>query len=96
MARAPKLFSRHVASRLREALADSPAVLIHGPCQSGKTTLARTVGKPRRYRYVSFDDEAIAGAARNDPAGFVSALPKLISGEMRVKDAERFLKERGL
>lgn len=75
MARAPKLFSRYVAPRLREALADSPAVLIHGPRQSGKTTLARMVGEPRGYRYLSFDDDAVAGAARNDPAGFVSALP---------------------
>jgi hypothetical protein len=78
MARAPRLFSRHITPRLREALADSPAVLIHGPRQSGKTTLARTVGEPRGYRYVSFDDEAIAGAARNDPVGFVSALPRKV------------------
>ena len=28
---------------LREALADTPAVLIHGPRQSGKTTLARLI-----------------------------------------------------
>ncbi|MDR7496020.1 MAG: ATP-binding protein [Armatimonadota bacterium] len=75
MARAPRFVRRHLVPRLREALADSPAVLIHGPRQSGKTTLARAVGEPRGYRYVSFDDEAIAGAARNDPAGFVSALP---------------------
>lgn len=84
MARAPKLFSRHVAPRLREALADSPAVLIHGPRQSGKTTLARVVGESRGYRHVSFDDEAIAGAAQNDPAGFVSALPpKVILDEVQ-------------
>jgi predicted AAA+ superfamily ATPase len=29
---------------LTEALHDSPAVLIHGPRQSGKTTLAQRVG----------------------------------------------------
>lgn len=84
MPRAAKLFTRHLAPRLREALADSPAVLIHGPRQSGKTTLARTVGEPRGYRYVSFDDEAVAGAARNDPVGFVSALPpKVILDEVQ-------------
>jgi uncharacterized protein len=64
-----------LAPRLREALADTPAVLIHGPRQSGKTTLARIVGEPRGYRYVSFDDEAALAAARADPIGFVSRLP---------------------
>lgn len=75
MAATAKPFSRHLAPRLREALADTPAVLVHGPRQSGKTTLARAVGEPRGYRYVSFDDEAVLAAARNDPIGFVSRLP---------------------
>ena len=84
MPRAAGLFTRHRAPRLREALADTPAVLIHGPRQSGKTTLARAVGEPRGYRYVSFDDEAVAGTARNDPVGFVGALPpKVILDEVQ-------------
>jgi predicted AAA+ superfamily ATPase len=33
------------------------------------------VGEPRGYRYVSFDDEAVRGAAASDPVGFVSGLP---------------------
>jgi hypothetical protein len=69
-------FPRYLAARLREALADTPAVLIHGPRQSGKTTLARAVGEPRGYRYVSFDDEAVRDAARRDPVGFVEGLPR--------------------
>ena len=75
MPRTAQLYPRHLAPRLREALADTPAVLIHGPRQSGKTTLAHAVGEPRGYRYVSFDDEAILAAARRDPVGFVSRLP---------------------
>jgi len=73
--RRPEPIPRFVATRLREALADTPAVLIHGPRQSGKTTLARTVGEPRGYAYVTFDDEATVQAARRDPTGFVNALP---------------------
>lgn len=75
MPRAPRPYPRHLAPRLREALADTPAVLVHGPRQSGKTTLARMVGGPRGYRYVSFDDAAVLAAARGDPVGFVAALP---------------------
>ena len=76
MPRKTRPFPRYLAARLREALADTPAVLIHGPRQSGKTTLARTVGEPRGYRYVSFDDEAVRDAARRDPVGFVEGLPR--------------------
>lgn len=75
MPRTAKPYPRHLTPRLREALGDTPAILIHGSRQSGKTTLARAVGEPRGYRYVSFDDEAVLTAARSDPIGFVSRLP---------------------
>jgi len=68
------LYPRYVESRLIEALADSPAVLIHGPRQCGKTTLARAVGERHGHAYVSFDDEVARGAAEADPAGFVADL----------------------
>ena len=73
--RAPPL-ARGLSPRLREALADTPVVLIHGPRQSGKTTLARAVGEPRGYRYLTFDDEGLVRAAASDPVGFVDDLPK--------------------
>lgn len=70
------LYPRYAAPRLTEALADSPVVLIHGPRQCGKTTLARMVGDPLGYAYVSFDDDVARGAAEADPAGFVADLPE--------------------
>ncbi|PWB82069.1 MAG: AAA family ATPase, partial [Candidatus Methylomirabilota bacterium] len=69
------LYLRYAEPRLIEALADSPVVLIHGPRQVGKTTLARVVGEPRGYAYVSFDDDVARGAAEADPVGFVADLP---------------------
>ena len=68
--------SRLLAPRVREALADTPVVLIHGPRQCGKTTLARMVGEQRGYRYISFDDDPVREAARRDPVGFVADLPE--------------------
>src|SRR5260370_760483 len=78
MARASATHSRFLAPRLREALADTPVVLIHGPRQSGKTTLARLVGEPRGHHYFSFDDDAAREAAERDPAGFVADLPERV------------------
>ena len=69
------LYPRFVEPHLLDALADSPAVLIHGPRQCGKTTLARIVGASRGYRYVTFDDDVVRGAAEEDPLGFAAALP---------------------
>jgi predicted AAA+ superfamily ATPase len=72
----PTLHSRFAEPRLIEALADTPVVLIHGPRQCGKTTLARMAGDPRRYAYFSFDDAVALAAAQADPVGFVSDLPE--------------------
>ncbi len=70
------LYPRYAEPRLTEALADSPVVLIHGPRQCGKTTLARVVGERMGCLYVSFDDDVARDAALADPAGFVADLPE--------------------
>ena len=69
---------RYALPRLTEALADSPVVLIHGPRQCGKTTLAQTQGRHSKYAYLSFDDDVARVAAQADPAGFVSDLPERV------------------
>ncbi len=66
------IYPRYLRPRLIEALADTPVVLIHGPRQCGKTTLAQTL---EGYRYITFDDEVQLAAARADPVGFVAELP---------------------
>lgn len=68
-------YPRFVETSLAEALSDTPVVLIHGPRQCGKTTLAQTFGKTRGYAYFSFDDDVAAAAARADPSGFIGDLP---------------------
>lgn len=83
-----KLYPRFAEHLLKEALADSPAVLIHGPRQCGKTTLARMMNpsQPKVWggetviewggaNYITFDDETAREAAESDPIGFVNDLP---------------------
>lgn len=72
---ADPVYPRFAEARLIEALADTPVVLIHGPRQCGKTTLAQVVGEGRSYTYFSFDDEVTLAAATADPMGFVTDLP---------------------
>lgn len=75
MTRLP-IYPRLAEPRVEAALADTPVVLIHGPRQSGKTTLARRVGEPRKYTYISFDDDVALASAKADPVGFVGDLPE--------------------
>lgn len=73
-----ELYPRYLRRRLLEALADSPVTLIHGPRQSGKTTLARLVGAELGYEYVTFDDDVQRAAAQADPVGYIADLPQRI------------------
>jgi len=80
----PVLHPRFVQPRLIEALADSPVVLVHGPRQCGKTTLARAVGDAAGYAYLSFDDDVLRASAQTDAMGFVANLPdKVVLDEVQ-------------
>jgi predicted AAA+ superfamily ATPase len=73
-----RLYPRFAEPRLREALLDAPAVLIHGPRQGGKTTLSQLIAARAGYAYVTFDDQAARSAASADPIGFVADLPRRV------------------
>jgi len=72
---AQPLIARLLRPRLLEALADTPVVLVHGPRQCGKTTLAKTL---KGYAYITFDDAVQFAAAKADPVGFVADLPNRV------------------
>ena len=68
-------FTGHLTGPLLEALADTPAVLVNGARQTGKSTLAQSAevaGQKRQY--LTLDDPGILAAARRDPNGFVAGL----------------------
>lgn len=67
------MFNRNLQNKLNAALADTPAVLIVGARQVGKTTLARLA---QDKNYVTFDDANTLSIARQSPADFIGNLTK--------------------
>lgn len=65
------MLHRNAAGAIDLALADTPVVLLNGPRQSGKSTLAQYLVVDRPGQYVTLDDAATLAAARADPAAFV-------------------------
>ena len=87
-------YPRHAESQMQSALRDSPVTLVHGPRQSGKTTLTHMVCDPLGFDYVSFDEDAARNAARSDPTGFIANLtgPVILDEVQRVSEIFTALK----
>lgn len=64
---------------MREALEDTPVVLVHGPRQAGKSTLVRTLGAETGRNLVTLDDAAPLDLARRRPEEFLHAYPAPLS-----------------
>jgi predicted AAA+ superfamily ATPase len=72
---------RHLTPLVQEALTDTPAVLINGPRQCGKTTLVKQFGQAMSY--FTLDDPAVLAAVLQDPVGFVKQLDRAIIDEIQ-------------
>jgi predicted AAA+ superfamily ATPase len=78
----PILYPRHIAPRIAEAMQDTPVVLIAGPRQAGKTTLARQLGSPN-MRYLTLDDATTLMSSQADPAGLIRSLDRAVIDEIQ-------------
>jgi uncharacterized protein len=76
------LIKRRAEAMVATALEDTRVVLISGPRQAGKTTLAKTFADETR-RYLTLDDEATLQAARADPVGFIRPLERCVIDEIQ-------------
>lgn len=74
--------ARHVQSHITTALQDTRVVLVVGPRQAGKTTLAQLYANSDRP-YLTLDDPATLAAARTDPTGFVRGLQSAVIDEVQ-------------
>ncbi len=64
--------SRHLQSTVEETLQWARAIMLHGPRQSGKTTLAKMVAEAQGGTYLSMDNEEMLAAVLDDPKMFLS------------------------
>lgn len=70
------MIHRFITDSVLTALGDTPVVMLLGPRQSGKSTLAQHLAAGRHpAAYVTFDELSTLDAARRDPVGFVDSLP---------------------
>ncbi len=67
------MIKRQMGGKLRAMAKAFPLVLVTGPRQSGKTTLARSVFP--NHRYVSLEDPDTREFATDDPRGFLRQYP---------------------
>lgn len=85
-----KLIERAVTPRLLAALADTPAVMLVGPRQAGKSTLVQAIAEgPHPARYLTLDDLRTLEAARRDPVGLVESA----AGEALIIDEVQYAPE---
>lgn len=67
------MYRRYCEKKVESALADTPVVIISGPRQSGKTTLAKQI-QNHDCIYITLDDITQYDAAKRDPIGFIRNL----------------------
>ena len=76
------MYPRFIERRIRESLADTRVVLICGPRQSGKTTLAQHVAGDH-MPFFTLDDPTVLDAATTDPVGFLRGLDRGVIDEIQ-------------
>ncbi len=94
----PNLIHRHLTARVRVSLQDTPAVLVNGPRQCGKTTLVKQFAQGGASQnsntsllqdayegmtYLTLDDPAVLETARIDPVGLLRQLDRAIIDEVQ-------------
>ena len=76
------LYPRRLESRIAEAMADTPVVLLAGPRQAGKTTLVRQMSG-EGMRYLTLDDQLTLMSAQDDPVGMIRSLDRAVIDEIQ-------------
>ena len=76
------MYPRFIETRVKEALIHTRVVLVSGPRQSGKTTLARQIAAGV-VPFLNLDDKTTLDAALADPVGFIRGLDRAVIDEIQ-------------
>ena len=76
------MYSRFAKTRIQESLTDTRVVLIAGPRQSGKTTLAEDIATADTP-FLTLDDATVLQSALDDPVGFIRGLDRAVVDEIQ-------------
>jgi predicted AAA+ superfamily ATPase len=76
------MYPRFIERRLNDAMSDTRVVMLSGPRQSGKTTLARKLASAG-LTFLTLDDPTTLVAAQRDPVGFVRGLDRAVIDEIQ-------------
>ena len=68
------MLQRNIQDSIRQAMLDTPVVLLNGARQTGKTTLAQAMTAAAGAEYFTLDDAATLALVAGDPAGFIRNL----------------------
>jgi len=75
----PRLLAHRIAAALRTA----PVVVVTGARQTGKTTLARSLGRAPKRFYLTLDDVEVRGDAESAPHDLLGRAPRLTLDEVQ-------------
>lgn len=87
-----QLVPRQAQALIRTAMGSARVVIVNGPRQAGKTTTVGQVHREVGGSLISFDDDALLGAARRDPVGFVSAYTRPLFVDEVQRGGEAFVR----
>ena len=76
------MFNRLIENKVINALASSKVVLITGPRQTGKTTLAEKIGTGQ-MSFLNLDNPTLLAAAKLDPIGFLEGKDRVVIDEIQ-------------
>ena len=76
------MYLRFIENRINEALTDTRVVLVSGPRQAGKTTLATQIAS-EKTPFLTLDDKTTLDAALADPVGFIRGLDRAVIDEIQ-------------
>lgn len=76
------MYPGYIEDRIHDALTHTRVVLVSGPRQSGKTTLAKQIAS-RNIPFLNLDDKTTLDAALADPVSFIRGLDRAVIDEIQ-------------